>query len=53
MLGSRGDGGKWEGAAGPALALANDMSASPGVFNWKQGNGSADVSILELPREGG
>lgn len=52
-MGLREDGGKWEGGAGPASAPANETSPSPVVFNWKQGNGSADVSILKLPREGG
>lgn len=41
------------GGAGPASAPANEMSPSPVVFNWKEGNDSADVSTLQLPREGG
>lgn len=42
-----------EGAAGPASALADEQSPVPTVFKWEQGNGSAEVSILQLSREGG
>lgn len=41
-LGLRGGGG-----AGPAVALASETS--PIVFKLKQGNGFADVCILQLP----
>lgn len=51
-LGLRGNGVAGWGA-GPAPVPANEMCPSLTAFISKQGHGSADVSILQLPREGG
>lgn len=48
------EGGWWEvGGAGPASAPGWRDEPTSCVLDGKQGNGSADVSILRTPREGG
>lgn len=50
IVGGR-DGGRWVGEGVQPQPWPTEVSPRPTVFNGKQGNGSADVSILESPEK--